>query len=415
MSHLSVSEQRSVKAGLLDQGAKVTDTTGRGTRVSFGTKTAFINLNGDSGIVKKARGHILRLGLVWPPEAGRPPLEQPNEEETILAAAAAAKERALIAEANIASLNVELQAPALRPRNTNQKLLPWTRLEEITPAKAREFLDTWLPMPGELGNRIKTSSKIDTFVRLYDTGAFRPYNGDTVKIDINGQMRDGQHRMEAVIQYGKPVTFLIAYDVDPDAFDTYDQGNRTAADAVRISGQPQAGLLAALAKTRMAKDAGYTLEDLYRKQHANRGSTVWSVTEINAYVNDNAEHLLAMVRRGATIYKLVSYPNTVLNQLHVEELDEFFGPEVVDNFFAAVRPMMVLPTNVRNQYKSKPEMAFANVLTERLVGRRTAALLQKCLEKFVTNQTVGVLKWADEIEQWPLARMRAEKKIRRAS
>lgn len=52
----------------------------------------------------------------------------------------------------------------------------------------------------------------------------------------NGKLKDGQHRLYAVIEAGVPVEFQVAYDVDDDVT-VFDRGiMRTTADIMRMSG-----------------------------------------------------------------------------------------------------------------------------------------------------------------------------------
>lgn len=53
--------------------------------------------------------------------------------------------------------------------------------------------------------------------------------------DRYGYLRDGQHRVGAIIKYGKPMTFWVCFGCDPDVFDAVDQGDkRTAADMLTV-------------------------------------------------------------------------------------------------------------------------------------------------------------------------------------
>lgn len=89
--------------------------------------------------------------------------------------------------------------------------------ENITPAKAQEYLKT------SIGNR--PISKV--FVRSYaDTMKQGKWllNGVPIIFDIDGHLRDGHHRLYAVIEAGIPVRFDVCRGTSAEAFTTYDCG-----------------------------------------------------------------------------------------------------------------------------------------------------------------------------------------------
>ena len=60
-------------------------------------------------------------------------------------------------------------------------------------------------------------------------------NGDTIRFDAGGQLRDGQHRLRMVKQTGKPIEVVVVRDIDPEAFVTMDVGKkRTFGDVLSI-------------------------------------------------------------------------------------------------------------------------------------------------------------------------------------
>ena len=104
------------------------------------------------------------------------------------------------------------------------------QFKTITPEHASDLLANHNPSNRRLDNRHAAF-----LAREMDRGTFRPDNGDTIRIDTDGNVLDGQHRLAAVVRIGKPVDMLVAYDVDRDAFSTVDIGKpRTVQDIVAI-------------------------------------------------------------------------------------------------------------------------------------------------------------------------------------
>lgn len=51
-------------------------------------------------------------------------------------------------------------------------------------------------------------------------------NGETIKIDINGNLIDGQHRLQAIVDSGISVELVIVEGLDPSVADTIDIGRK---------------------------------------------------------------------------------------------------------------------------------------------------------------------------------------------
>ncbi|MBA7704213.1 hypothetical protein ES703_113014 [subsurface metagenome] len=64
-------------------------------------------------------------------------------------------------------------------------------------------------------------------------------NGDSIKFDADGKLRDGQHRLMMVMQTGIPIDVVVVRDIDPASFITMDTGkNRNLADILAIKKYP---------------------------------------------------------------------------------------------------------------------------------------------------------------------------------
>lgn len=70
-------------------------------------------------------------------------------------------------------------------------------------------------------------------------------NGETVVIDSDGNLLDGQHRLHACIDAGKSFVTLVINGIDPAAFDTVDNGrSRTNGDVLSSVGESSANQVA---------------------------------------------------------------------------------------------------------------------------------------------------------------------------
>lgn len=61
------------------------------------------------------------------------------------------------------------------------------------------------------------------------------FDGSSIVFDSNGELIDGQHRCQAVIESSTPIDTLVVWGVDPSSYVTKDTGkSRTAADIIGL-------------------------------------------------------------------------------------------------------------------------------------------------------------------------------------
>ena len=86
-------------------------------------------------------------------------------------------------------------------------------------------------------NRYLSPITVRRYVAAMERGHWRCDNGEAIKLDPQGNLVDGQHRLQAVVVYGKPVRMLTTFNVHPEAFATIDCGKtRRGADICSILG-----------------------------------------------------------------------------------------------------------------------------------------------------------------------------------
>lgn len=95
--------------------------------------------------------------------------------------------------------------------------------EDWTPEKAQEVLDFF-----NKGNRSTSTFYTTSYAKAMREGAWSD-TGDTIKIDTEGRLVDGQHRLHALVEAGVTLPFLTVRGVDPAIFTELDQGFRRTA------------------------------------------------------------------------------------------------------------------------------------------------------------------------------------------
>ena len=100
--------------------------------------------------------------------------------------------------------------------------------ETITPEMAESYLEH------NLHNRSLSHDDVAKYARAMAEGRFR-INGETIKFSKRGRLIDGQHRLQAIVVSGVPVTMLVVRDLDEDAMVTVDVGRpQNVADLLRL-------------------------------------------------------------------------------------------------------------------------------------------------------------------------------------
>lgn len=104
--------------------------------------------------------------------------------------------------------------------------------ELITPQRARQLLDN-----NADNNRNVKSARVPQYARDMQEGHWDSNTGETIKIDTDGVLIDGQNRLHAVILAGVGIYFDVVYDVPRTAMRVLDSGaSRSAADKMKIFG-----------------------------------------------------------------------------------------------------------------------------------------------------------------------------------
>lgn len=114
--------------------------------------------------------------------------------------------------------------------------------EWIGPEEARKIL------LGNIRNRNVSKIQVDAIARDIISGRWE-LNGETIKIDSQGIVVDGQHRLHAIIKSGMTVQVTIARNVSIATQLTVDTGrSRSFADHLKLKGEPSSNILAAMTR-----------------------------------------------------------------------------------------------------------------------------------------------------------------------
>jgi hypothetical protein len=205
-----------------------------------------------------------------------------------------------------------------------------------------------------------------------------------IAIGTNGQLLDGQHRLNAIVAAGISVDVLLATNCDPASFDVLDCGvNRTAADTLRLSGSSLAAKSA----------AGLKYYLLYKRD----SSRVWTNidlpphTEIlKTYIEkrDLVDHAASIAQQAYQGDRIINQSAMVAFQLLVIDKSWHFAGE---QFCALLGNPVMQP-----QYS--PILAYhkllknATSIDKRYLQQRSLASMIKCFNYWVQDLPLKIFK-----------------------
>jgi hypothetical protein len=155
------------------------------------------------------------------------------------------------------ALNPFLPAGSGVPESAPEPAEIRAEMTEITPELAREWIRRHEAVVS--ANRVENGGKArdNRQLRRDDVAGYArdiragnwSRNGETLKIARDGTVADGQHRLYACMQAGKPFWSIVVTGVDPEAQDTIDTGiKRRLSDQLSIGGERNATILASVAR-----------------------------------------------------------------------------------------------------------------------------------------------------------------------
>lgn len=150
------------------------------------------------------------------------------------------------------------------------------KLEKISPAKAQIMLKK------NPNNRTLKHKHVEFLAAQMIQGNWQD-NGQTIIIDANDNLLDGQHRLNAIVQAERTIPMLVVRGVSPKTMNTIDTGaSRNAGDTFEMNGVLNAGAVSSMARTLMLWDK----ENMHSSMdHSGWGNDKPSNDEIFKYHN----------------------------------------------------------------------------------------------------------------------------------
>jgi hypothetical protein len=117
----------------------------------------------------------------------------------------------------------------MEKRNKTMIVQPKASLEEIDSERAKKYLEK------NKNNRPLRLWQVKSYESKLKNGSFQDY-AQTISFDVNGNLIDGQHRLQAIANSGMSAKFVVLYDLPEEVAEVIDQGSsRSVMDILKIN------------------------------------------------------------------------------------------------------------------------------------------------------------------------------------
>ncbi len=271
-----------------------------------------------------------------------------------------------------------------------------TVIENITPAKAREYFNTSI---GE-GKKPRPVSKdyVKSYADTMKKGRWM-LNGVPIIFDTEGNLIDGCHRMLAVEMAGVPVQFSVVRGISSEAFTTYDCGrHRTVGQLLAMQGVKNYNLVGSIvvANERLIKNGR-----LFENNNAKEGNGNLRKTNLDRYEN--------YCRDPEGFIKVASIVNTMKSRCnmllpswagglyyYLTHTGGYYEQEVFPFFDSlySLDTTGIVPVNLLRKKITETYMSGKKLKTAVLF-----AIIVKAWNAYITGQDIKVLRYNPDSEK----------------
>jgi len=251
-------------------------------------------------------------------------------------------------------------------------------VQRIGPELAGQYIE------GMSKNRNISQRDVESLARAMKQGLWREDAGDPIRLNSDGQMIDGQHRMWAIVESGCEFSFLVIRGIDNSTQMIMDTGRgRRLADQLRIRGEKYPSELASA----ISLYSGWINERMLMRGGGNK--TKIMIPEGISILEQHPE-LRKSVAIGYGIARAVkggagrwSAIHCVLSEIDAVDADAFFRQIQTGENLSATSPIMALRRRLAD-----------DALTQRKLGiREYTALVFKAWNAYREGRDIQVLSW----------------------
>lgn len=195
---------------------------------------------------------------------------------------------------------------------------PHFAIEVVDPEKARVFLRA------NYHNRKFIQSSIETFSEDMEKDNWK-FTGATIKIDKDGKLLDGQHRLAAIIRTQKAQDLAIMYNLEPDCFTVIDTGStRRGKDVFSIQGELNCYMLASACRMYYLYDNALFLTKRWLKRRVTNNNLL-NTLALHPGLRESV-HIVtcSKVFKSLVSPSMIAFCYYLFHQINEKDADTFF-------------------------------------------------------------------------------------------
>lgn len=254
---------------------------------------------------------------------------------------------------------------------------PTARVVDINPSLASEMLDK------NVKNRKVSNRNFGTLVRAMTNGEWE-LNGEAIKVDSNGFVLDGQHRLHAILESGVTIRTFLIEGLPSSTQDTMDTGkSRGLADVLAIRGETNATVIAAVTRR-------IFLYRRYGLRSATMASFPTTVKETLRFLDSN-EWIKDLATPSSRIGRTAKLPGALTGLLMVAfgeidqtDADDFFEKLMTGAGLDAGSPILALRKQLAKLHEDKGATNQTYL----------AAIAVKAWNKYRAGESASLLKFS---------------------
>lgn len=192
----------------------------------------------------------------------------------------------------------------------SKTLTPETSVELVDPATAQQWLGA------NSHNRNLRRGVVAAYARDMEQGRWQ-FTGEAIKFGTNGELLDGQHRLQALVLADATVSMLVVRNVNSEAQSVMDTGaRRTAGDALSLNGEKVPALLASAAAMVITEGA--------TRRSSVTHSEIMAIVEADDSIRMICSEVLPRLKLTLTSGTVAFYAYWRLNQIDEAATAQFF-------------------------------------------------------------------------------------------
>lgn len=266
------------------------------------------------------------------------------------------------------------------------------QVEVITPEIAREYLKF------NKVNRSLNKITVDYYADQMKRNQWM-MNREAICFAKGGLLVNGQHRLNAIIKAGVPVSILVVRGVPDNSFITYDNGrNRTMGDVLSLVDVPNANNVATIIKKYLLMRQG---KIIVRSSSNVASSKIYKVTkqDMMECYNSDSGFILKITRFSMQcMSKINIMTSSEIGAIYMFLVKEKKHPtEFVESFFRMLFYNENVSNSTINLFREKVIQSKLQA-SLKMSSKYKEALFIKTWNSYVSNKELKVLSWNEARE-----------------